>query len=82
MVRQSANALVVPRSAVRTIDGRHLVYVLTGGTIHQRNIQVGMSDATDYQVLAGLREGDAILPGDLAIHDGMSVRATEAPVPE
>lgn len=83
VVRQSANALVVPRSAVRTIDGRHLVYVLTGGTIHQRNIQVGMSDATDYQVLAGLREGDeVILPGDLAIHDGMSVRATEAPVPE
>lgn len=83
VVRQSANALVVPRSAVRTIGGKHLVYVLTGGTVHQRNIQVSISDATRYEVLSGLQEGDeVILPGDLVIRDGMSVRATEAQLPE
>jgi HlyD family secretion protein len=83
VVRQSSNALVAPRSAVRTINGKHLVYVVADGKLHPRDIQVGISDATHYEVLSGLQEGDeVILPGDLAIRDGMSVRVTEAQLPE
>lgn len=83
VVRESLNALVVPRAAIRTHGSEHYVFVLVGGTIRQRTIETGISNATRYQVLSGLLEGDqVVLPGDLNLRDGMSVRATEIELPE
>jgi HlyD family secretion protein len=83
VVRESQNALVVPRAAIRTRGTEHYVFVLISGMIRQRTVETGISNATRYQVLSGLSEGDqVVLPGDLDLHDGMSVRATEVELPE
>jgi hypothetical protein len=38
---------------------------------------VGVADATNYEVLSGLREGEVVaLPGDVDLKDGMSVKVT------
>ena len=81
-LRQRANALVVPRGAVRTEGARHYVFVVEEGSLgverrrlQKREISVGIGSATNYEVLGGLHEGETIaLPGDVEFRDGMSVR--------
>jgi HlyD family secretion protein len=83
IVRQNHDALVVPRAAVRMHGAQHYVFALAGDTVRQRSIQTGISNATRYQVLSGLAEGDqVVLPGDLNLRDGMAVRATDVELPE
>ena len=83
VVRESHDALVVPRAAVRIHGGQHYVFVLAGNTVRQRTVETGISSATRYQVLSGLSEGDrVVLPGDLNLHDGMTVRPTDVELPQ
>ncbi len=74
-VRQHANALAVPRAAVRTEGAERVVYVLDGGSLRRRAVKVGIASTTQYEILEGLSEGDRVaLPGDATLHDGMAVR--------
>jgi HlyD family secretion protein len=74
-INEQAAALVVPRGAVQ-IDGAHrYVYRLDGGRLHQTEIRVGLSNATQFEVLSGVNEGDFLaLPGDTALRNNMAVR--------
>jgi HlyD family secretion protein len=79
-VRSQANALVVPRSTVRSEGTRHFVYVLDGDHLRQREITVGIASATMYEVTSGLKEGDRLaLPGEVELKDGMEVRGIDVP---
>ena len=43
-------------------------------TLEKREIHVGIADATNYEVVSGLEEGELVaLPGDVDLHDGMNV---------
>lgn len=77
-VREKTGVLVVPRGAVRT-DGTHrFVFLLDGDKLHRREITVGISSTTRYEVLSGLSEGAQVaLPGEVELRDGMEVRHTE-----
>jgi HlyD family secretion protein len=74
-INERADALVVPRGAVQ-IDGAHrYVYRFDGGRIHRTEIRVGLSNATQFEVLSGVSEGDTLaLPGDATLRDNMAVR--------
>jgi HlyD family secretion protein len=74
-INERADALVVPRGAVQ-IDGVHrYVYRLDGGRLHQTEIRVGLSNATQFEVLSGVNEGDFLaLPGDTTLRNNMAVR--------
>jgi len=75
-VRQRQGALVVPRTAVQEDNGQHYVFVLSDGQIFRRNITVGISSSTDYEVLSGLDLGARVaIPGNRVLRDGMEVRA-------
>jgi len=79
-VRSQTNALVVPRSAVRSEGSHHYVFVVDGDRLRQREITVGIASATMYEVTSGIREGERIaLPGDVEFKDGMQVRGIDAP---
>jgi len=79
LVRDRPNALVVPRSAVKTDQGKQFVFLFDGDRIHQREISVGVASATKYEILSGLKEGDRVaLSGEQGLRDGMEIRATEA----
>jgi multidrug efflux pump subunit AcrA (membrane-fusion protein) len=44
-------------------------------TLEKREIRVGIADATSYEVLNGLQEGELVaLPGDFDLRDGMAVK--------
>lgn len=79
LVRERRGAIVVPRAAVRYDKGKHYVFVYNGDKVRRREISVGVASAANYEVLAGLKDGERVaLPGGSELRDGMDVRATEA----
>jgi HlyD family secretion protein len=88
--RERLGVLSVPRGAVEADGARRYVFVVKKNqlgvgksTLEKREIHVGIADATNYEVVSGLQEGELVaLPGDVDLHDGMTVIAvtTEAAV--
>jgi HlyD family secretion protein len=76
LVHQSKNALVVPRGAVREENGQRFVFVFNGEEVKRRNVTLGVANASNYEVISGLQEGDRVaVPQDRVLHDGMRVQA-------
>jgi HlyD family secretion protein len=79
--RERMNVLSVPRGAVEALGGRRYVFVVKDNqlgvgrsTLEKREISVGIADATNYEVVSGLKEGELVaLPGDVDLRDGMDV---------
>jgi HlyD family secretion protein len=70
-------SLAVPRSAVHASDGSRYVFVVRDSRLHQQAVTVGISSASDYEVLDGLYEGDRVAVGAGAeARDGIAVRAS------
>ena len=80
--KERTKVLSVPRGTVISERGKRFVYVVKANelgvgkpTLEKREIQVGIADATNYEVISGLKENDLIaLPGDVELHDGMAVK--------
>jgi multidrug efflux pump subunit AcrA (membrane-fusion protein) len=77
--RERLNVLAVPRGTVETLGGQSFVFVVkdsVGKTVlEKRQVQVGIADATNYEVVKGLSVDDLVaLPGDADFRDGMSVK--------
>ncbi len=80
--KERTNVLAVPRGAVASEGGRRYVFVVRPkqlgvgkSTLEKREIKVGIADATSYEVMSGLQEGEMVaLPGDTELHDGMAVQ--------
>ena len=79
---QRSNVLAVPRGAVASEGGHRYVYVVVPNQLgvgksilEKREIQVGIADATSFEVVSGLHDGEVIaLPGDSDLHDGQRVQ--------
>jgi HlyD family secretion protein len=77
-VRESANALVVPRAAVRVDGTQRFVFLVDGSTLRKRPVRVGIAGAAAYEVLGGLAEGDRVaLPGAAELKEGLTIRPLE-----
>jgi HlyD family secretion protein len=82
--RERNGVLTVPRSAVGSSGGMRYVCVVKDGginvgknTLEKRPIVVGIADAANYEVVAGLSGGELVaLPGDFDLRDGMLVKVT------
>jgi HlyD family secretion protein len=80
--KERLNVLTVPRGAVASEGGRRYVFVVKKNELgvgksrlEKREIRVGIADATSYEVMSGLQEGEMVaLPGDTDLHDGMAVQ--------
>jgi HlyD family secretion protein len=80
LVRQSRQALSVPRAAVRTDDQTRYVYLLSDNRLQRRDVSVGIASSTRDEILSGLAEGDRVaLQGDLALRNGMVIRPRDIP---
>ena len=80
--KERINVLSVPRGAVEADGGNRYVYVVKDNqlgvgkkTLEKRRIQVGIADATNYEVISGLDQSEMVaLPGDVDLRDGLAVR--------
>jgi multidrug efflux pump subunit AcrA (membrane-fusion protein) len=69
----------VPRGAVESEGGQRYVFVVKNqigkSHVEKRPIQVGIADATNYEVVSGLNQGEIVaLPGDTDLKDGLAVK--------
>ncbi|HEX4544075.1 MAG TPA: efflux RND transporter periplasmic adaptor subunit [Candidatus Acidoferrum sp.] len=79
--RERIGVLSLPRGAVEAEGGRRYVFVIKKNqlgvgksTLEKREIHVGIADASNYEVVSGLQEGELVaLPGDVDLRDGMDV---------
>lgn len=68
------NALTVPRSAVRTEGARRYVFAVVEGRVRTREVTLGISNPTEYEVLSGLAEGDVVaIPGSTQLRENQPV---------
>jgi len=69
-----ADAVAIPKEAVRTEHGQTGVYLLQGQEIQWRPIKLGVANTTRSQVTEGVKEGDAVaLYSDKTLKTGMLV---------
>ena len=72
---QSRPRLLVPKNAVRTIDGASIVFIVREGHVERRAVKVGGEDADQVEVVSGLNAGDrVVVNGPPALADGSRVR--------
>src|SRR6202790_672620 len=71
------NILTVPRAPVDAASDHRYVFVVTKSPLGKsrlvrRELQLGIADSTNFEVIGGLQENEMVaLPGDAVLHDGM-----------
>ena len=73
------SGIFVPRRAVRTDDGQHVVFVVRDGRAEQRSVTLGTVDGGQIEIQSGLSAGERIVldgPDDLT----NNARVREGPV--
>lgn len=82
--RHRSGVLVVPRGAVIFSGSHRYVFTIPPGdvdaltTVHRKEIHVGSSNASDFEVVSGLSAGDLIaVPGNFELKDEMRVHTTQ-----
>ena len=76
VTREKANALLVPADAVQG----NAVFVVDGGRVTRRTVQIGIRGTRAVEVLNGLKDGERVAsPASTALADGARVRVQVAP---
>ena len=65
LARSQTSALIVPTSAVHSINGRHFVTVLANGKTSSVPVQIGVVGAQTTQVTSGVDVGTVVVLADL-----------------
>ena len=66
---------LVPREAVREIDGKQIVFVFRDGMLERRAVSVGLARESDLEITAGVSAGDqVVVRGPEDLHDGERVK--------
>jgi len=75
-VGAAARSLLAPHDAVTFAEGRPVVFVYQQGTVHRRPVELGIGNRQQYEITAGLEEGEQIVAGSTSLlADGMAVVA-------
>ncbi len=75
LAAEKDNTLLVPVSAVMSIDGQSTVYaVTTDGTVEQRAVVIGLSNKHQVEILSGVKAGESVVTtGQANLQDGIKV---------
>ena len=57
----SENALVIPKNLIKNDNGRTYVQVYENGEKTDRDVVLGITNATEAEILSGLSEGEAVI---------------------
>ncbi len=67
--------LLVPKGAVRTVDGTAIVFVIRGERAERRAVKTGANDGDLIEVVSGLNAGDRVVTdGAATLADGARVK--------
>jgi RND family efflux transporter MFP subunit len=72
---QTAPRVLVPKAAVRTADGRKIVFVLKQDRIERRAVSVGLEQGDQIEVVSGVTAGErVVVDGPQTLKDGDKVK--------
>jgi HlyD family secretion protein len=78
-LNERIGVLVVPRAAVEVAGAQRYLYLVEGDHLRRREVRVGISNDTQFEVVDGVTEGQPVaLPGDVPLQDGLVVRVDSA----
>jgi HlyD family secretion protein len=78
-LKDRKNVLAVPRAAIEVTGGRRYVYIVDGNRLRRKEVKVGISNDTQFEITGGLNENDEVaLPGETPLKDGLVVRVDSA----
>ena len=67
--------MAVPKAAVRTVDGRTVVFVTNGDRVERRAVTVGDENGGQVDVLSGVRAGErVVLDAPPTMKDGDKIK--------
>jgi len=67
--------VLVPKAAIRTVDGTSVVFVVRGDRVERRAVKPGGNDGDLVEVISGLTAGDRVVTeGVAALTDGARVK--------
>jgi HlyD family secretion protein len=73
--RTAVARAIVPKSAVRSIDGRAVVFVVAGDRVERRAVSVGEENGDRVEVLSGVSAGErVVVDGPQNLKDGDKVK--------
>ena len=68
-------AVVVPKSAIRSLDGKSIVFVLNDDRVERRAVKVGLENGDQVEVVSGVRAGERVVTdGPPTLKDGDKVK--------
>ena len=71
----AAPSVVVPKGAIRSADGRQIVFVLNDNRVERRAVNVGLETGDQVEVLSGVRAGErVVVDGPPTLKDGDKVK--------
>ena len=78
-VSERRGVLTAPRAAVEVAGAKRYVYLVDGDRLRKREVKVGISNDTQFEIAEGVNEGATVaLPGDVTLQDGLSVQVDSA----
>jgi HlyD family secretion protein len=73
--QRAAVQALVPKDAVREVDGKQVVFVFRDGRLERRAVKLGLTRGNDAEVLAGLSQGEqVVVQGPQGLQDGQQAR--------
>ena len=71
----SAPRVLLPKTAVRTADGRKIVFVVREDRVERRAVSVGLEQGDQVEVLSGVSAGErVVIDGPVTLKDGDKVK--------
>ena len=68
------DAVRLPSTALKTANGKFVVYVVRGGVAREVPVQVGQNNANQAEILSGVRPGDEVIDHPSGeVRDGVTV---------
>lgn len=61
VMQKKSGVVLVPRSAIHSAFGDSYVHILVGSTVQQISVQTGIQNATDVEIVSGLRPGQTVI---------------------
>jgi HlyD family secretion protein len=81
-VASKDDALVVPKTAVTTVEGQPACMTVKDGIVHARPVRLGLRTMKDVEILSGLSESDAVISANAsAFKPGQQVALNEPAKP-
>lgn len=72
IIMEKNDVLLAPTTAIKQRKGRKIIEILEDGKAVEKEVETGLSDSQNTEIISGLNEGDQIITAQRASHEKVS----------